>query len=83
VLIIDATVADQMIAYPTDLGLIARSRQESERIIDELCQSMGVKEKPRTYRRLARKQYLNVAKKKNKTRNEVRKAIGQQPLPEA
>jgi len=78
VLIVDATVADQMIAYPTDLGLIARSRQESERIIDELCQSMGVKDKPRTYRRLARKQYLNVAKKKNKTRHEVRKAIGQQ-----
>jgi hypothetical protein len=65
VLIVDATVADQMIAYPTDLGLIARSRQESERLIDELCQSMGVKDKPRTYRRLARKQYLNVAKKKN------------------
>jgi len=78
VLIVDATVADQMIAYPTDLGLIARSRAESERIIDGLCKSMGVKEKPRTYRRLARKQYLNVAKKKNKTRNEVRKAIGQQ-----
>jgi hypothetical protein len=34
--------------------------------------------KPRTYRRLARKKYLNVAKKKNKTRNEIRKAIGQQ-----
>lgn len=78
VLIVDATVADQMIAYPTDLGLIARSRQESERLIDELCESMGVKDKPRTYRRMARKQYLNVAKKKNKTRHEVRKAIGQQ-----
>jgi len=67
-----------MIAHPTDLGLIARSREESERIIDELCKSMGIKEKPRTYRRMARKQYLNVAKKKNKTKNEVRKAIGQQ-----
>lgn len=78
VLIVDATVADQMIAFPTDLGLIARSREESERITDELCKSMGVKEKPRTYRRIARKQYLNVAKKKNKTKNELRKAIGQQ-----
>jgi len=78
VLIVDATVADQMIAYPTDLGLIARSREESERIIDELCQAIGIKEKPRTYRRLARKQYLNVARKKNRTKNEVRKAIGQQ-----
>lgn len=78
VLIVDATVADQMIAYPTDLGLLARSREESERIIDELCNVLDIKEKPRTYRRLARKQYLNVAKKKNKTRNEIRKSIGGQ-----
>jgi hypothetical protein len=78
VLIVDGTVADQMIAYPTDLGLLARSREESERIIDELCNVLNINVKPRTYRRLARKQYLNVAKKKNKTKNELRKAIGQQ-----
>ena len=78
VLIVDATVADQMIAYPTDLGLLARSREESERLIDELCNVLITNEKPRTYRRLARKQYLNVAKKKNKTKNELRKAIGGQ-----
>lgn len=78
VLIVDATVADQMIAYPTDLGLLARSREESERIIDELCNVLSIHEKPRTYRRLARKQYLNVAKKKNKTKNELRKSIGGQ-----
>jgi len=77
-LIVDATVADQMIAYPTDLGLIARSREESERLIDSLCKALYINDKPRTYRRIARKQYLNVAKKKNKTRNELRKSIGQQ-----
>src|SRR4030042_447798 len=77
-LIVDATVADQMIAYPTDLGLLARSREESERLIDALCKTLIIADKPRTYRRLARKQYLNVAKKKNKTRRELRKAIGQQ-----
>lgn len=77
-LIVDATVADQMIAYPTDLGLLARSREESERIIDELCKVLNINEKPRTYRRLASKQYLNVARKKNKTKNELRKAIGGQ-----
>jgi hypothetical protein len=33
-LIMDATVADQMIAYPTDLSLLSRSREESERLID-------------------------------------------------
>ena len=77
-MIVDATVADQMIAYPTDLGLIARSREESERLIDSLCKALDINDKPRTYRRIARKQYLNVAKKKNKTRNELRKSIGQQ-----
>jgi IS5 family transposase len=78
ILIVDATVADQMIAYPTDLGLLSGSREESERLIDELCKILVINDKPRTYRRLARKQYLNVAKKKNKTKNELRKAIGQQ-----
>lgn len=38
-LIMDATVADQMIAYPTDLGLLSRSREESERLIDALWKS--------------------------------------------
>ena len=78
VMIVDATVADQMVAYPTDLGLVARSRQESERIIDRLCKVVGVKDKPRTYRRLARKQYLNLSKKKNKSKSELRRAIGKQ-----
>ena len=77
-LIVDATVADQMIAYPTDLGLLSRSREESERLIDGLCKALVINDKPRTYRRLARKQYLNVAKKKNKSKNEIPKAIGQQ-----
>jgi len=77
-LIVDATVADQMISYPTDLGLLSRSREESERLIDELCKVLVINDKPRTYRRLARKRYLNVAKKKNKSKNEIRKAVGQQ-----
>lgn len=77
---IDATVADQQISYPTDHGLVNRSREESERIIDllyELKRSRFDK-KPRTYRRKARRQYLALAKKKNKTKKEIRKSIGQQ-----
>ncbi|TXK46954.1 hypothetical protein FVR03_10055 [Pontibacter qinzhouensis] len=34
---LDATVADQLIKYPTDLDLLSRSREESERLIDGLC----------------------------------------------
>ncbi|MEO5674111.1 MAG: transposase [Chitinophagales bacterium] len=74
-LMLDATVAPQQILYPTDLDLVNRSREESERLIDELTSHLALKKKPRTYRRNARKQYLNVAKKKNKTKKQLRRAI--------
>ena len=77
-LLLDATVADQIIVFPTDLGLIVKGREESERIINVLCESLNIHHKPRTYRRSARKQYLNVAKKKHKTRKEIHKDIGKQ-----
>jgi len=77
-LLLDATVADQMIIYPTDFGLVATSRQESERIIDVICEKLTIKQKPRTYRRNARKAYLDLAKKKHKTKKEIRKGIGKQ-----
>ena len=35
-LILDATVAEQAIRYPTDLGHLNEARELSERIIDEL-----------------------------------------------
>jgi transposase, IS5 family len=75
---IDATVADQMIKYPTDLDLVSDSRQESERLIDKLCKKFSITSKPRTYRKNARWDYLNLAKKKNKNKKELRKAIGKQ-----
>lgn len=75
---LDATVADQMIVYPTDLGLLNRCREESERLIDILYEQSPLATKPRTYRRKARKEYLSVAKKKNKGKKEIRKAIGKQ-----
>lgn len=74
---LDATVADQMIKYPTDLDLLNASRQESERIIDILCKILQ-KEKPRIHRRKARQEYLSIAKKKKKTGKQIRKAIGKQ-----
>jgi len=77
-LLLDATVADQMIVYPTDFGLVANSRQESERLIDVICEKLNITQKPRTYRRNARKAYLDLAKKKHKTKKEIRKGIGKQ-----
>ena len=51
-LILDATVAEQAIRYPTDLGLLNEARELSERIIDELhaIRHRTQKKKPRTYR---------------------------------
>ncbi len=74
----DATVCDADIKYPTDLDLLNESRQKAEELIDELCLKLGVQEKPRTYRRIARKEFLNVSKMKRKPANVLRKAIRKQ-----
>ncbi|NCP85695.1 MAG: transposase, partial [Bacteroidetes bacterium] len=76
--ILDATVADQYIKYPTDVELLNDSRQKSEGIIDTLYSISTLEKKPRTYRRKARKEFLLFAKKKKKTIKEVHKAIGKQ-----
>jgi IS5 family transposase len=66
-LILDASCAPADISYPTDLELLNQSRQHTETIIDILYNSVKVKNsnKPRTYRKIARKDYLVVARKKN------------------
>lgn len=77
-LIVDATACPQDIRYPTDLNLLNDAREKSEELIDFLC---GLKKgiaKPRTYREIARKQYLKVAQKKQKTKKEIRGAIKKQ-----
>jgi len=77
-LIIDATVAEHAIKYPNDLDLLNDCRKSCEEIIDNLYLQSDLQVKPRTYRREAKKQYLSTAKKKNKSRKELRKAIGKQ-----
>jgi hypothetical protein len=74
---LDATIVEQDIQYPTDLGLLNESREKLEEIIDLICLKTQ-QEKPRTYRINARKLYLNVAKKKNKSHKKIRTAVGQQ-----
>lgn len=76
--IFDATACPQDIAYPTDLDLLSTARKKSEKLIDDLYNPKLHEKKPRTYRRVARKRYLKTAKKKNKRRQETRKAIGSQ-----
>ena len=78
-MLVDATACPQDIAYPTDLGLLNAGRMKCEEIIDRLYDPLlHGPVKPRTYREKARKAYLNTAKKKKKTRAELKVAIGKQ-----
>lgn len=78
-LIVDATCTPADIAYPTDLSLLNEAREKTEEIIDTMHEPfVGIRKKPRTYRRKARKSYLAVAKQKKPGVKKIRKAIGQQ-----
>ena len=76
-LMLDATCAPQHIAFPQDINLLNSSREDLEKMIDTICHDYGIK-KPRTYRNKARKDYLNLAKSKKRTRQKIRKAIKKQ-----
>lgn len=78
-LITDATAAPQNITYPTDLKLLNAAREKSEALIDMLWNPLvHGNTKPRTYREVARKLFLNTAKKKQKTNKAIYKSNGQQ-----
>lgn len=76
--IYDATACPQDIAYPTDLDLLSSAREKTEQLIDSLYACGLHLKKPRTYRRVARKRYLQTTQKKNKSRKEIRTAVGKQ-----
>jgi hypothetical protein len=78
-LIIDATVAPQNITYPTDLKLLCAARRKSEQLVDLLYDpALHGPVKPRTYRNIAQKLFLNTAKKKVKSNKELYKSNGRQ-----
>lgn len=71
----DATIADQEIKFPTDLNLLSISREHLERMIDILYDAKRDKKKPRDYRRKARKEYLNLTKKRRKGKKILRRGL--------
>lgn len=78
-LIIDATCAPADIRYPTDISLVNEAREKSEGIIDTLFAPLkGTQRKPRTYRKKARRLYVNYAKKRKSSARQLRKVLGQQ-----
>jgi len=76
-LLMDATVADQMIRFPTDLGLLNEAREISEALVDELHKQTDG-DKPRIYRIRARKDYLAISKRKKPGSRLIRRGIRQQ-----
>jgi IS5 family transposase len=77
-LILDATVAEQAIRYPTDLSLLNEAREFSEKIIDILYPHTTWTKKPRTYRKKARQAFLAIAKQRRPSRKAMRRGIKQQ-----
>ncbi|SQB12348.1 Uncharacterised protein [Clostridium beijerinckii] len=64
-IIIDATCTPADITYPQDLNLLNSAREKLEGYIDQLHNPSESK-KPRTYRKIARKDFLNVSKARKK-----------------
>jgi len=66
---IDASVVPVNITYPTDLKLLNQVREKTEEIIDQAHENAKQVSKPRTYRKLARADYLSYAKAKRLSKN--------------
>lgn len=77
-LLVDATVAEQSIKYPTDTSLLNSAREISEQLIDELYALSDYIKKPRTYLQKAKRQYLTLAKNKRPGLKVHRRGIREQ-----
>src|SRR5690606_38031659 len=75
----DATACQADIKFPTDLGLLNDALEKSEELIDLLHKELKFKVKPRTYRRMARKDFLNLSKSKRNGYKKIRKGVREQP----
>lgn len=78
-LIMDATVADADIKYPTDINLLNHCREHLEKAIELLWPEVPHDQHKYPYsRKKARKAYLNISKSKKWTRSKLHTGIGQQ-----
>ncbi|MBO0587579.1 MULTISPECIES: IS5 family transposase [unclassified Sporosarcina] len=75
-LLLDATCAPSDITYPTDIGLLNKSREKLEKFIDTLHRPLaGKQKKPRTYRVKARKEYLSLTKQRKPGYQKIQEGI--------
>jgi len=79
ILVLDATVAPADIRYPTDISLLNECRENTEKIIDEIWDKTNRQGHKTAYsRKNARKQFLNIIKKRRHKPGEIRDAIQEQ-----
>lgn len=76
--ILDATCSPSNIRYPQDFSLLNEGREKLEAMIDYFHKNFHPWDKPRTYRRVARKEYLALAKSKKRTQKKIRATIRKQ-----
>jgi hypothetical protein len=72
ILILDATCAPQNIEFPQDINLLNETSEKLEGIIDAIC-SLENLNKPRTYRKKTRRDYLKLVRRINVLRRESEK----------
>lgn len=76
--IIDATCSPSNIKFPQDFVLLNDAREKLEEMIDFFHETYHPWPKPRTYRKVARKSYLALAKAKKRPAKQVRMEIRRQ-----
>ena len=74
-LILDATCAPQAIRYPTDISLLNEARELLEKMVSAGYKAGGWEQKPRTYCRTGRKDYLRYARNRKPSFKQLRKAL--------
>ena len=77
-MIMDATCSPSNIRYPMDFSLLNEAREKLEKMIDFFHNCYHPWKKPRTYREVARKEYLDLAKSKKRTQKKIRATIRKQ-----
>ena len=73
--ILDASCSPSDIRYPQDFSLLNEAREKLEGMIDWFYKTYAFETKPRTYRRTAHKDYLELAKCKKRTEKKVRATV--------
>ena len=76
--ILDATCSPSNVKYPQDFVLLNDAREKLEQMIDYFHKMYHPWKKPRTYRRIARTDYLSVAKSKKRSTKTIRSLIRKQ-----